>query len=92
MDLPTDAAADRRALARISDRLSDPELEKFFTHNAHRRAATRSLLELLGVPLPSWAQRNVSGRTAATKAALTRFRQDNPDQNLPRGYVPSKER
>ena len=92
MDFQTDPGADRRALMLISDRLSDPALERFFNHNAHRRAATRSLLELLGVPLPSWAERNVSGRTAATKAALSRFKADNPDDNLPRGYVPPRAR
>ena len=92
MDLSTDPAADRRALMLISDRLSDPTLERFFNHNAHRRAATRSLLELLGVPLPHWAERNVSGRTAATKAAWSAWKRDNPDENLPRSYVPPKPR
>ncbi|MBX7482964.1 hypothetical protein [Qipengyuania qiaonensis] len=87
-----DYAADRHALAVITDRLSDPRVADFFAHNAHRKAATRALLDLLGVPLPSWAQRNAGGRAAVTKAAMTRFRQDNPDLNLPRGYVPPKER
>ena len=92
MEIEHDPRSDQRALMIISDRLADPELERFFTHNAHRRAATRALLELLGVPLPSWAQRHVNGRSAATKAALARYRADNPDENLPRGYVPPRGR
>jgi hypothetical protein len=87
-----DLAADRLALMQITDRLEDPRLEEFFTHNAHRKAATRALLDLLGVPLPRWAQRGVSGRAAVTQAAVARFRDDDPQSRLPRGYVPPKAR
>jgi hypothetical protein len=92
MDLASDLAADRRAMMLITDRLQDPRVEEFFNHNDHRKAATRALMDLLGVPLPEWAKRRVSGRAAANKAAIDRFRADNPQASLPRGYVPPKAR
>ena len=89
---PNDPGGDRLALMRVSDCLSDPSVEDYLTGNGHRIAATRFLLEALHIPLPNWAERGVSGRRAATKAALARFRQDNPDQNRPRGYIPPRPR
>jgi hypothetical protein len=80
------------ALNYISDRLSDPRIEQFFTLNRHKQAATRALLDLLGVPLPDWATRKLNGSAAANKAAMDRFRADNPQERLPRGYVPPKPR
>ena len=64
------------ALAFISGRLADPKVEAFFTSNRHKQSATRGLLDLLGVPLPSWATRSLSGGAAISKAATDRFRQD----------------
>jgi len=80
------------ALNYISDRLNDPRVEQFFTQNRHKQSATRGLLDLLGVPLPQWAQRSFSGRAGVAKAAMDRFRGDNPHERLPRGYVPPKAR
>lgn len=80
------------ALSYISDRLNDPRVAEFFTQNRHKQSATRGLLDLLGVPLPDWAQRNLSGRAAAAKAALDRFRADHPEEQLPPRYVPPKAR
>ena len=88
MNLASDPADDRRAMMLISDRLADPRVRAFFTQNRHKQSATRALLDLLGIPLPDWAERSPSGRAAVTKAALARFKADNPDENLPRGYVP----
>ncbi|WP_226660579.1 hypothetical protein [Alteriqipengyuania lutimaris] len=88
MDPYPEPAEERRALMLISDRLSDPRVRAFFTQNRHKQAATRALLELLNIPLPDWAERNLSGRAGATQAAMMRFRADNPDEDLPRGYVP----
>lgn len=76
------------ALNYIADQLADPRVETYFTQDRHKQAATRGLLDLLGVPLPDWAQRKLSGRAAVTKAAMDRFRQDHPQENLPKGYVP----
>ena len=80
------------ALNYISDRLDDPRVEQFFTKNRHKQSATRGLLDLLGVPLPAWAQRNLSGAASIAKAATDRFRADNPQERLPQGYVPPKAR
>jgi hypothetical protein len=80
-----DYAADRLTLRCVADRLTDHAVEDYLTGNGHRIAATRFILEALHIPLPRWAERGVSGRRAATRDALERFRQDNPDDNLPRG-------
>ena len=79
MDISHDPLADARALALVTERLDDPRIEAFFTKNKHKQAATREVLDLLGVPLPSWARRNLSGRAAASKAAMDRLRDDNPE-------------
>ena len=72
------------AMNYISDRLADPRVEQFFNLNKNKQAATRGLLELLGVPLPDWAERSLSGRAAVAKAAVARFRDDNPQERLRR--------
>ncbi len=82
---PSEAAL---ALSYIRARLDDPRVADFFTKDRHKQAATRGLLDLLGVPLPSWAERRPSGQAARHKDMIDRFRQDNPQENLPRGYVP----
>jgi len=92
MSNPTNPYDEAVALNYISDRLNDPRVEQFFTLNRHKQAATRGLLDLLGVPLPDWAQRNLSGRAGAAKAAVDRFRADHPQEQLPRGHVPPKPR
>lgn len=73
----TDAEASL-AILYIGDRLADPRVEDYFTRDRHKQAATRGLLELLGVPLPQWAQRSPSGRASIAKAAMDRFRADHP--------------
>jgi len=82
MDLPTSPADDARAMMLISDRLADPRVQQFFSVNRHKQAATRALLEVLGIPLPKWAQRSPSGRAARHKAALDRFQADNLEEAL----------
>lgn len=76
----------------MQDRLADPRVEEYFLGNRNRTAAARAMLDLLDVPPPPWAIRSPSGRAAVTKAAMARFKADNPDHNLPRGYVPPKAR
>ena len=92
MSKPTNPYDEALALTYITDRLNDPRVEQFFTQNRHKQSATRGLLDLLGVPLPGWAQRNLSGRAGAAKAAVGRFREDHPQARLPRSYVPAKPR
>ncbi|MBX7488846.1 hypothetical protein K3177_10005 [Qipengyuania sp. GH25] len=82
-----DPAADRLAIQSLKARLSDSAVEEYLTGNGHRIAATRFLLEALQLPLPQWAERGASGRRAAQAAALDRFKQDYPDENLTRDYV-----
>lgn len=83
-----DTHDDRTAMMAAADRLSDPRVADYFTGNGHRLAAARAMLDLFDLPPPPWAQRSPSGRAAVTKAAMARFREDNPQENLPRGYVP----
>lgn len=78
MDHTTSPADDARAIMLITQRLTDPQVQQFFTGNRHKQAATRALLEVLGVPLPSWMQRSPSGRAAQHRAAVDRFLADNP--------------
>jgi hypothetical protein len=61
------------------DGLNNPAAADYFTRNPHRLAAFRATLELLSIPLPDWAERDISGRAAATRNALTAFRADNPE-------------
>lgn len=72
------------AMAEISDRLNDPQIAAFFTKNRHKQAATRELLNLLGIPLPTWATRQLNGQAAINKAAIDRFRADHPQERLRR--------
>lgn len=61
-----------------TDRLDHPGAVEYFTRNAHRLAACRALLELLSIPFPGWARRDISGRAAANRDAIAAFRADNP--------------
>ena len=61
------------------DGLNNPAVADYFTRNPHRLAACRALLDLLGIPLPDWAARDISGRAAATRNAMEAFRADNPE-------------
>ena len=62
---------------------NNPDLADYFTGNGNRIAACRAMLDLLGIPYPSWAQREASGRAAQHKAMITAFRDDNPHQRYP---------
>lgn len=88
MDAHYDPRETQLDLMAIADRLNDPQVEEYLSGNRHRLATTRAVLELLEVPLPNWAERNISGRAAVTKAAIERWRDDNPHARLSRGYVP----
>jgi hypothetical protein len=85
---PTNDREAHLAMAYINARLEDPRVEEHFTKDRHKQAATRALLDLLDVPLPSWAERSISGRASVTKAGMERFRQDNPQERIPRQYTP----
>jgi hypothetical protein len=52
--------------------------EQYFTKNDHRMAAFRGALEMLGIPLPLWAERRPSGRKPSVSVALA-YRADNPE-------------
>jgi hypothetical protein len=63
----------------LPDQLNNPAVADYFTRNPHRLAACRALLDLLSIPLPSWAVRDISGRAAATRNIMRAFRADNPE-------------
>lgn len=83
-----DPEGDRQSLMAAADRLADPRVADYFTGNGHRLAAARALIDLMDLPTPNWAIRSPSGRAAVTAAAMSRFKADNPDENLPPIYVP----
>jgi hypothetical protein len=66
-------------MTNTNEALSNPAVADYFTRNPHRLAACRALLDLLGIPLPDWAVRDISGRAAATRNAMAAFRADNPE-------------
>jgi len=72
-DDPADA---RRAMMYIADRMNDPRVEALFTVNRHKLSAARALLDLLDVPPPDWARRNLSGAAARHKAMVDRCKAD----------------
>lgn len=57
--------------------LNTPGVVEYFSGNAHRLAAFRALLELLAIPFPRWAERNVSGRAAARRDLIAAFREEH---------------
>ena len=59
--------------------LHNPGVIDYFSRNAHRMAACRALLDLLSIPLPDWAKRDISGRAAARRNAIAAFRADHPE-------------
>jgi len=61
------------------DGLNNPAVADYFSRNPHRLAAARAMLDLLSIPLPDWAARDISGRAAATRNAMTAYRADNPE-------------
>jgi len=63
----------------ILGRLNHPGVVDYFSRNAHRLAAARALLELLSIPLPEWAQRDISGRAAVRRNVIAEFRRDHPE-------------
>jgi len=63
----------------VAGLLNIPGVVEYFSPNAHRMAAFRAVLELLSIPLPDWATRDISGRAAARRNAIAAFRQDNPE-------------
>jgi len=60
-------------------RLDHPSVADYFTRNPHRMAAVRAMLDLLSIPFPIWAERDISGRAAANRNMLATFRTDNPE-------------
>lgn len=61
------------------DRLNHPKAAEYFSRNPHRMAAVRAMLDLLSIPFPTWAERDISGRAAANRNMLAAFRTDNPE-------------
>ena len=43
-------------------KLNTPEAGAYFTKNPHRLGTIRTTLDLLGIPFPKWAEREVPGR------------------------------
>ncbi len=66
-------------MSTFADTLNNPHVAEYFTRNPHRLAACRAMLDLLTIPLPDWAARDISGRAAATRNALAAYRTDNPE-------------
>ena len=62
-----------------TNRLTHPGAADYFTRNPHRMAAVRAMLDLLSIPFPEWAERDISGRAAANRNMLATFRADNPE-------------
>ena len=60
------------------DRLTHPGVAAYFTRNPHRMAAVRAMLDLLSIPFPNWAERDISGPGAA-RNMLAAYRADNPE-------------
>lgn len=60
-------------------RLNHPGVVDYFARNPHRLAACRALLDLLSIPLPEWAKRDISGRAAARRNVIAAFKADNPE-------------
>lgn len=60
------------------EKLSHPGVVEYFSGNSHRIAAFRALLDLLAIPLPDWAKRDLSGRGAASRNLMAAFKADNP--------------
>jgi len=89
---PHDFSEDCQDMMALSDRLNHPEVAAYFDGNGHRRATVRAIFDIMGAAPPTWLERSPSGRASVTKAAMDRFRADNPQERLPRGYVPPKPR
>ena len=62
-----------------TDRLTHPGAAQYFTRNPHRMAAARAMMDLLSIPFPTWAERDISGRAAANRNMLAAFRTDHPE-------------
>lgn len=58
---------------------SDPELADYFRRNRNRMAACRAMLDLLRIPYPDWAMRDISGRGAQHRDMIAMFNRDHPD-------------
>lgn len=59
--------------------LNHPGVIDYFSRNAHRMASFRALLELLSIPLPDWATRDISGRAANRRNVIAAFREEHPE-------------
>ncbi|MBD2841508.1 hypothetical protein [Erythrobacter rubeus] len=80
MELPAVPLDDAIDLATVSDRLNNPEVAAYFRGNAHRLASVRAIISLLDLPAPDWSRRSLSGRASVHKAAIDRWKADNPDE------------
>jgi hypothetical protein len=60
--------------------LSTDYAETYFTERADRRImiGLRATLEMLGIPLPAWAERKPTGRKPGRSIAAA-YRADNPE-------------
>ena len=56
--------------------MSTIPVDDYFTSNPHRLATARAMLDLLSIPFPPWAKRDISGRAAANRDMLSAFHQD----------------
>ncbi len=57
---------------------SNPAISDYFRSNRSRMAACRAMLDLLSIPYPDWAHRDISGRGAQHRDMIAMFNRDNP--------------
>jgi len=69
--------------------LNSSEAERYFTKSEHRMACFRGTLELLGIPLPNWAERKPSGRKPSIAVARA-YETDNPTPRFGGGTLPPR--
>ncbi|KTE23899.1 MULTISPECIES: hypothetical protein [unclassified Sphingopyxis] len=62
---------------------NDPGLADYFRRNRARMAACRAMLDLLRIPYPDWALRDISGRGAQHRDMIAMFNRDNPHERFP---------
>ena len=62
----------------LAAKLEHPSIATYFTGNGHRIASFRTLLDMLNIPLPTWAARGISGIGPARRDAVAAYQADNP--------------
>ena len=55
------------------------EIARYFLGNGNRMAACRAMMDVLAIPYPEWAKRNLQGRAAQHREMVAMLRRDYPD-------------